>query len=995
MLRCLPLCRAESYRRIGKIGHSYPSFIFGPAYLCRMKALMTFLLFCPLWLAAQLRPIEIADIHRWKNIEKQIISSDGQWVAYSIKPVSEGDATLLLWNALTATTVAFPRGESPAFSEDGAFLAFTIKPALDTLRALKRKKTKTDDLPKDSLGIYRLADGSLEKIGRVRSWTMPEHWSGWMAIQLEPALVPKTAAPPKDSLPTAVLDSLKTLAEKLAKTKKESTANGTALLLRHLASQRTDTFPFVLEYTLAKRAPVLLLGTTGIGDAPMWQHKKDIAQAGVYARALEATKVHSLWRGKGKWKQLALDEKGIQAAFLLDNDTTKAFIRPWQLRWAMTNVDTSHAIAENGNPFLPTQPATATRKGQWIISDNAPPVFSKDGSRLFFGIAPPPVVPDTISLAEELAKVEVWATSSSLLHTQMNARQKNDLKRYWPAVCLLDQKQRTIALADPAHPELRVTTDKDRIGEWALGIDEEPGMPASQWLGAAGKDIYAVHLISQQKKLLQRNVPGAVSLSPTAKHILWWSVADSSWWVQPLKKSTAERLTDNRQVPFFKETEDTPDFPDPHGNAGWLTDDEGILIYDQYDIWLCAPGSAPRRLTNGRSSKTVYRYIHLDTETAVISGKTPLLLHTFNQNTKREGYIWYDLATGRQSTWMEGPFSLSRSPLKAKKAEKMVYTAQDLATFPDLRYTEMTPFGTSAPSKRISDVNPQQKEYAWPTVEMVQWMSLSGDSLSGLLFKPAGFSADKKYPMIVYFYEKLSDGLYQHRAPGFHRSSINPTVYASRGYVVFIPDIPYRIGYPGESAFNAVVSGTQAMMDMGGIDPKRVALQGHSWGGYQAAYIVTRTNMFRCAEAGAAVVNMTSAYGGIRWESGANRNFQYERQQSRIGGTLWDKPWLFIENSPLFSLNKVETPLLLMHNDKDGAVPWEQGLEFFTGLRRLGKPAWLLNYNDEPHWPVKLPNRIDFQKRMQQFFDYYLMDRPMPRWMEKGIPPLESGLKEE
>lgn len=248
--------------------------------------------------------------------------------------------------------------------------------------------------------------------------------------------------------------------------------------------------------------------------------------------------------------------------------------------------------------------------------------------------------------------------------------------------------------------------------------------------------------------------------------------------------------------------------------------------------------------------------------------------------------------------------------------------------------------------------------------------------------------------MIVNFYEKLSDGLYQHRPPAFGRSQINYVQYASRGYVVFLPDIPYRIGYPGESAYNAVVSGTNAVIALGGIDANRVALQGHSWGGYQAAYIVTKTNMFRCAEAGAAVVNMTSAYGGIRWESGVSRHFQYEHQQSRIGGSLWEKPSLFIENSPLFSLNKVETPLLILHNDKDGAVPWEQGIEFFTCLRRLGKPAWLLNYNEEPHWPVKYPNRVDFQKRMQQFFDYYLMDKPEPRWMMKGIPPMEKDLKE-
>jgi dipeptidyl aminopeptidase/acylaminoacyl peptidase len=248
--------------------------------------------------------------------------------------------------------------------------------------------------------------------------------------------------------------------------------------------------------------------------------------------------------------------------------------------------------------------------------------------------------------------------------------------------------------------------------------------------------------------------------------------------------------------------------------------------------------------------------------------------------------------------------------------------------------------------------------------------------------------------MIVNFYERVSDGLHTHRSPDFPRSQINFTIYASKGYLIFNPDITYKTGYPGESAYDAIVSGVTALMNKGFVDPERIALQGHSWGGYQAAYLITRTNMFACAEAGAPVVNMTSAYGGIRWESGLSRAFQYEHTQSRIGGTLWEYPDRYRENSPLFSLDKVNTPVLILHNDKDGAVPWYQGIEMYSALRRLGKPAWMLNYNDEPHWPVKLQNRMDFQRRMQQFFDHYLMGTPVPAWMERGVTPAEKGIRQ-
>jgi dipeptidyl aminopeptidase/acylaminoacyl peptidase len=260
--------------------------------------------------------------------------------------------------------------------------------------------------------------------------------------------------------------------------------------------------------------------------------------------------------------------------------------------------------------------------------------------------------------------------------------------------------------------------------------------------------------------------------------------------------------------------------------------------------------------------------------------------------------------------------------------------------------------------------------------------------------KPEGFDPNKQYPLIVNFYERLSDELHQHRAPDYHRSQINYTMYASRGYVVFAPDIPYRIGYPGQSAYDAVVSGVLALVQQGFVDARRIGLQGHSWGGYQVAYILTRTHLFACAEAGAPVANMTSAYGGIRQESGLVRQFQYERQQSRIGGTLWEYPTRYWENSPLFFLDRVQTPLLILHNDKDGAVPWSQGVELYTGLRRLGKPVWLLNYNDEPHWPVKLQNRADFQLRMQQFFDHFLLGAPEPRWMLRGVAPAEKGIRQ-
>src|SRR5690606_15624861 len=243
--------------------------------------------------------------------------------------------------------------------------------------------------------------------------------------------------------------------------------------------------------------------------------------------------------------------------------------------------------------------------------------------------------------------------------------------------------------------------------------------------------------------------------------------------------------------------------------------------------------------------------------------------------------------------------------------------------------------------RKISDLNSQKAEYLWGSAELVEWRSLDGVPLQGILYKPENFDPNKKYPMMVYFYERMSNELHRFRSPMAGSSSISFSFYASRGYLVFIPDIPYRVGYPGESALHAVVPGVLELVGRGFVDEKAIGVQGHSWGGYQIAYMVTKTDIFVAAEAGAPGGHIERTYGGIRWSSGMVRQFQYEKTQSRLGATLWEQPMRFIENSPLFWADKVDTPLLMLHNDQDGAVPWYQGIEYFVALRRLGKPVWM------------------------------------------------------
>jgi dipeptidyl aminopeptidase/acylaminoacyl peptidase len=262
------------------------------------------------------------------------------------------------------------------------------------------------------------------------------------------------------------------------------------------------------------------------------------------------------------------------------------------------------------------------------------------------------------------------------------------------------------------------------------------------------------------------------------------------------------------------------------------------------------------------------------------------------------------------------------------------------------------------------------------------------------MYTPENFDPKKKYPMMVYIYERLSQNVnnFVRPAPG---TSINMAYYVSNGYIVLEPDIVYTTGHPGQSALKCVLPAIQSVVEKGFVDRDRIGIQGHSWGGYQIAYMVTQTNVFRAAEAGAPVVDMISAYDGIRWGSGLPRQFQYEKTQSRIGGTPWEYPLRFIENSSIYMADRVTTPLLILQNDGDDAVPWYQGIEMFLALRRLGKEVYLFDYNGEPHGLRKRAAQKDYAVRMQQYFDHFLKGAPEPEWMAKGIPYIEREQEKE
>jgi dipeptidyl aminopeptidase/acylaminoacyl peptidase len=304
--------------------------------------------------------------------------------------------------------------------------------------------------------------------------------------------------------------------------------------------------------------------------------------------------------------------------------------------------------------------------------------------------------------------------------------------------------------------------------------------------------------------------------------------------------------------------------------------------------------------------------------------------------------------------------------------------------FPDILVSDPR---FSAPRK-VTDGGAQLAPFLWGSAELLKYRDVEGHDRAAMVCKPANFDPAKKYPVIFYIYERLSQNVNRFFAPA-PTVVIDPAFYASNGYIVVMPDIVYTAGHPGESSYRGVMAAADAVIAQGYADEKALGLEGHSWGGYETCYILTKTNRFRAAEAGAIVGNMTSASAAIGDSSGRSRQFKYEKNQSRLGPTLQEAPELYIENSPVFQAHKVTTPLLIMHNDHDDIVPWPQAVEFFLSLRRHGKEVYLFNYNDELHSLRRRADQQDFARRMHQFFDHFLKGAPAPAWMTDGIPYLE------
>ena len=761
------------------------------------------------------------------------------------------------------------------------------------------------------------------------------------------------------------IDSLKTfkLADEADWIAYQRGRKDSTLYVRSLDGSKTFQFPTVTDFQFAKKSGMLYYTSAAEGEA------------GIFTLNPEKGSPALIKEGKGVFKQTTFDEKGERLAFLYCADKDSSY-KALSL-WLSEHNAPAKEIATRGNKAFPAE---------WVINENGMLQFSKSASRLFFGTSPEPRQKDTTQLAENRPNVQVWSWDEPVQYTVQNYNKEKDLKKSYQAVYNLGNGS-IFQLANEELPNIQLGNEGDAA--LALLSTSRPYSLSSMWEARTRSDYYTVSLDNGERKQIAQADYGRFRLSPQGKYAYWYGETDSCWYTIALAEGKRYRLTTPESFPAWDEENDVPNHPYAHGAAGWTANDQNLLIYDRYDIWKFDPTAAtsPINLTvNGRKEKLSYRLEQLDKEARFIDLGKPQLLKGFNETTK--GYGFYNArlsAPAAPKTLLAGNYML-RSINKAKNTDDVIYTMETFQQYPDIHYSTLA----FKKSVQLTHGDKQQEGFIWGTAELVSWISLDGRPLEGVVYKPANFDPNKKYPMMVNFYERNSETLYNYRMPEPHRSTIDYHLYNSNEYVIFNPDIRYVDGYPGESCYNCLMPGITMMIAKGYINEKGIGAQGHSWGGYQVAYLATRTNLFSAIESGAPVVNMFSAYGGIRCCSGMARSFQYEHTQSRLGATPWSSPLRYLENSPLFTMDKVQTPILIMHNDADGHVPWYQGIEYFVAMKRLGKPCWLLNYTGEPHWPMHMANRIDFQRRMFQFFNHYLKNQKMPKWMSEGVPAVEQ-----
>jgi len=918
------------------------------------------------------KPLTLTDIMHFESLEKPVIADKGQVIAVESAP-DRGDSHVIVKNVLSQQSYQIAGASDPLMNHDGRYVAVVVKPSLltrETSDAKAKKKLKSDMVLLDT------QTGTQTRFERVKEFVFSDD-GRHLAIGFEADEESKKDAEPKTT-------------EKLAEAGTQSPANidkpkvdkfdqGRRFTLLSLEDQtkRIDVEQ-VTGYVFDKASRRLALA---VNDITNKQHQLQLVDLNTHKKTV-AFDSPSQQIGA-----LALAKNGRWLAFTQGKDSELPYGRSYQL----SLVDLQSGKISK----IPESP-------EWKLNRYTSLSFSLDSERLFFGRVPE--VSQLLSLQKITEEkdlfdtnivtgqrgLKVWHGDDPRIKPNEIKQYEDEQKRTYLAVLHLGSNN-VVQLGDKTVPDVTISQHK----RFMLASSDLPYRKMATWAGFY-QDYYLVDINTGSKVpfLTQQPSDAEPTLSGNGKYVAYYQ--QGNVYLYDIAQDRRTNLTKSLKVSFADEDHDYPSSAPGYGFGPWLKNDAGFLVYDKYDVWqFNTESKAGFALTagKGRTQKIQYRLEGLvdnPDEPTELAYNATVLLHGYSDKTKADGFYQATLGEAGVKTLMQGEYKLTVLG-RSKDADIIVFSKERFDLFPDL-YTA----SYSAPQNAVkqTDLDKQRQAFNWSQSELVHWTNGDGKPLDGVLIKPTNYQAGKRYPVLVYYYRFMTDRLH-----AFPQMNINhrPNFawYINNGYAVFLPDIRFEIGYPGASSVQALTSGVQKLIEIGIADPDAIGLQGHSWSGYQTAFAITQTKMFKAAVAGAPVSNMTSAYSGIRHGTGIARQFQYETGQSRIGASLFAAPQKYIENSPVFYADRIQTPLMIMFGDKDDAVPWEQGVEMYLAMRRAGKEVVFLQYEDEPHHLKKYPNKLDYSIRMMQYFDHYLKGKPAPEWLSKGEAYVEYKADDE
>jgi dipeptidyl aminopeptidase/acylaminoacyl peptidase len=922
-----------------------------------LYALLAMVLFTTTLLAQQKKNLTSDDYGKWQAIGATDLSPNGEWIVYQVQ-VQEDNDTMYVMNRNTNKVYKLEFASNPEFSKDNKWLVYRIG-----LPFKEAEKLRDQSRPIEyKMGLLNLETGKKETVQTISRFGFSRNGK-FLAAYLSPP--------------------------------KENKDKGSVLLIKNLADNTTHTIGNVTEYSFNKKSDYLAYIVESANVAGNSVELFNLNSYSLKVIASDTLKFSRLgWQKEGDgftffktFKKDTYEEENAMVYSYADVyktpalkifDPMEAAGFPKNMR--IHNTSNLRLSDDMSAVFFGVKAWTAKPKKD----DKKPTDSSKakttdstktktDSSKMAVTKKP--------AADEKLAAVDIWHWKDTEIQPRQKLTFTQDKEANFLSVWNLDNNQ-FIQIAKDPTPDALLTGNQ----KYAVTSTNKKYKPAFKEDYA---DFYLVNTKTGEEKLLyERSLAGfntGPRTSPDGKYLFYFK--DKNWWTYNIATGQNTNITQGIKTDFQDTRDDHPATRPPVGSGGWTKNDNEVLLYDEYNTWAVKPdGSGSRKLSAGEKEETVFRVTRLDFEDPFIDDSKPVYFSAYGDKSKKTGY--YKWENGKFDKLVFEDLAVGRIT-KAKDANAFLYVKQDYNLSPELYVTDN--FGND---KKVTGTNPQQNNYYWGKSQLISFTNAKGKKMQGALFYPANYEAGKQYPMIVYIYELLSNTVHGYTVPST-RSAYNTTNFTTNGYFVFRPDIVYETNDPGMSAVNCVVPAVKEVLKTGMIDKDKVGLMGHSWGAYQTAFLVTQTDVFKAASAGAPLTDLISMSLSIYWNSGTPDQKIFETSQGRFDGPWYERTEAHIRNSPMFNASKIKAPLLVAFGDKDGAVDWHQGIEMYGTMRRMEKPHVMLVYADENHGLAKKENQIDYQKRQREWFDHYLLGKPAEKWITDGVSYVDKMKERE